>query len=183
MVALHAGERFPNCSPVPDAGDQQRGDQITFERTEDAKLVKHILTLPDIWPHVGDDFAGTREEFVPNMDARIWYVLVFDGNRLVGMACFVPRSEIRWEVHLSLFRVHRPKGDDILRGAFAWLFEHTSAQRIIAEIPACNRLAVKLAERTMSPMGTDEKAFMKRGILQDSKLFGIGKSERQCPAS
>jgi hypothetical protein len=57
------------------------------------------------------------------------------------------------------------------------MFEHSTAERIIAEPPACNRLAVQLASRTMKQYGINERAFMKGGILQDLVLFGVSKGD------
>jgi hypothetical protein len=143
-------------------------------------LVRQILTDPAVWPHVGDDFAPPREEWQPVSDSRIWYVLAIEGTRLAGLLTFVPRSTVLWEIHVVFTPGRCTRGVYIGEQVLAWMFEHSTAERIIAEIPAGNRLAVRLASRTMKQYGVNERAFMKGGILQDLVLFGLSKGEHVC---
>jgi RimJ/RimL family protein N-acetyltransferase len=150
---------------------------LTFERTHDLSLVRRILTDPAVWPHVGDDFAPPRKEWHPNSDDRIWYVLAIEKTRLIGLFTFAPRSTVLWEAHVVFMPGRRSRGVNIVEQMFAWMFEHSTAERIIAEIPALNRLAVKLASKTMTPYGVNERAWMKGGTLQDLVLFGVSKGD------
>lgn len=152
---------------------------ITFERTDSLSLVRCILTSPYAWPHVGDDFAGDPKEFLPNGDPRIWYVLAMNGPEMVGLFTFLPRNQVLWEGHIVLMPRRRPRGTQILREGLDWMFEHSTAQRIIAEVPTCNKLAVKLVGSVMEVFGLNSKAFRKHGKLQDLILFGASKT---CPA-
>jgi hypothetical protein len=138
-------------------------------------LVRHILADSSVWPHVGDDFAPDHREWQPNPDSRIWYVLAIEKTRLVGLLTFVPRSTVLWEIHVVFMPGRRTRGVNIGEQVLAWMFEHSTAERIIAEIPACNRLAVQLASRTMQRYGVNEKSFMKGGTLWDLVLFGVSK--------
>ena len=149
---------------------------MTFERTSDPAVVRSFLTEPSIWPFVGDDAAGDRATFQPNMDERIVYLRVIFGGAMEALVAFIPRSFVRYEVHISV-KASRPSvaGFGILPDAFRWMWEHTDAQRIIAEVPTFNRLAANLARRVMQKTGRDEKAFMKNGKLHDLELFGISK--------
>jgi L-amino acid N-acyltransferase YncA len=55
-----------------------------------------------------------------------------------------------------------------------WLFGHTPCRRLIAEIPAYNRLTVQLARRSgFIDYGRNPKSFMKFGKLQDLVLMGL----------
>jgi hypothetical protein len=130
-----------------------------------------------VWPHVGDDFAPDRREWQPNDDPRIWYVLAIEGTRLAGLLTFLPRSTVLWESHVVFTPGRCTRGVYIVEQVFAWMFEHSTAERIIGEIPACNRLAVQLASRTMKQYGINEKSFMKGGILWDLVLFGVSKGD------
>lgn len=152
---------------------------LQFERTKDMDVVRAILTDPKIWPHIGDDFAPPRDSWTPVDDERIWYVLAQEGWKTVGLFSFLPRSLVLWEVHLALITernqlLRKTRGVEILRRGLEWMIGHSTAERIIAEIPGCNRLAVKLAEKAMDPYGVNPQAFRKYGILQDLILFGIG---------
>jgi len=154
----------------------------SFKRTSDLALVRHILTEPEAYASSGDDYVQERSWFRVNEDPRIWYVLpVFDEALVLGLIMFLPRSCVLWEVHLVLLRVrHRPRGRFILAGALRWMFEESSALRIIAEVPACNRLAVRLASQVMTGFGVNPHAFMKGGVMQDLVQFGVDKGEL-CP--
>jgi RimJ/RimL family protein N-acetyltransferase len=155
---------------------------LIFERTHDLALVRQILTDPVVWPHVGDDFAPPREEWTPNDDPRIWYVLAIEGALPVGLFTFLPRSTVLWEVHVAFSRERRSRGVNIAAGALAWMFENSTAERIIAEIPECNRLAVRLADKAMRRFAVNEKSFKKGGALRDLVLFGLSKGEYICRA-
>jgi len=89
----------------------------------------------------------------------------------------VPRSTVLWEAHVVFMTHRRSRGVNIVEQVFAWMFKHSTAERIIAEIPALNRLAVKLASKTMTPYGVNERAWMKGGTLQDLVLFGVSKGD------
>ena len=155
---------------------------LTFERTWDLGLVRQILTDPAVWPHVGDDFAPPREEWTPSDDPRIWYVLAIEGSRPVGLFMFLPRSTVLWEAHVAFpfTRKRRSRGVNIAAGALAWMLENSTAERIIAEIPECNLLAVRLAEKVMRRFAVNEKSFKKGGVMRDLVLFGLSKGEYIC---
>jgi len=146
-------------------------------------LVRQILTNPAVWPYVGDDFAPDRQEWQPNADERIWYVLAIEGTQyggsphIAGLLTFVPRSTVLWEIHVVFTPKRCTRGVYIGEQVLAWMFQHSTAKRIIAEIPTCNRLAVQLASRTMKQYGVNERAFMKGGILRDLALFGVSKGD------
>lgn len=140
-------------------------------------LVRQILTDPSVWPHIGDDYAGDPEVWRPNADERIIYLLATEGDEVIGLFTFLPRSTVLWEAHVVLHRRRRVKGTTIAAAALRWLFEHTSAQRIVAEVPACNRLAVQLTGRVMRLIGRNPRSFAKHGQLQDLVLFGLSKCQ------
>src|SRR5262249_23430241 len=79
---------------------------IRFERTTDLELVRQILTRPKIWPHIGDDFAPPVNEFRPNEDPRIWYVLASFEAHVLGLFMFLPESPVCWEMHASSLPEH-----------------------------------------------------------------------------
>jgi RimJ/RimL family protein N-acetyltransferase len=151
---------------------------VIFERTADLGLVRSILTDPGVYPYIADDFSPAREDFAVNAHPDIRYVLAIDGGRLAGMFVFLPRSAIRWDVHVAMLRkvppavTHRA-GREIV----AWLWENTACQRLVAEVPVCNKAAVRfgLQAMEMKAFGRDRAAFARHGQLQDLILMGIGR--------
>jgi hypothetical protein len=152
---------------------------MTFERTKDFKAVRAILTDPDLYDYMTDDFAPAREAFQVNDHPGIWYVLVSEGSSLYGMFVFLPDNAICWQVHVAFFRgasqqVTRAAGAGIVE----WLWRNTPCRRLIASVPACNRAAVRYGVRAMGLVkyGVNEASFMKNGKLWNQVLMG-----KSCP--
>jgi RimJ/RimL family protein N-acetyltransferase len=150
---------------------------MTYTRTADLDLVRSILTHPRIYPWAGDDSAPAAEGFQPNPDDRIWYVLVHDGVELLGLLVFLPHVSVCWEVHCALLPcAWGPRTAEALSGAFGWIWARTECRRVVAAVPAGNKLACRLAFRAgMDVEGVRPGSWLKRGRLEDLILFGIGK--------
>lgn len=154
---------------------------IEFERTHDLSFVSSIYTLPRIWPWIGDDYAPERSTFQANGDPRIVYLFCKE-EHTVGLFTFLPQNTVCWEVHIVLLPRRKTRGYVILRGAMDWMFEHSTAQRIVGHVPAFNRLAVKVARRAgMLPYGINPRSFQKNGKLEDQILFGLSKEVERFP--
>lgn len=150
---------------------------LTYERTVDYGLVRSIITHPTQYQWAGDDFSPPAAEFKPNEDERIWYVLAMDGEKLMGMMMFLPQSSVCWEVHCCLLPACWGRTTEAARGAFAFLFRHTQAQRIVANIAAYNKLAIRLAVRSgMEMFGANRASWLRNGELHDQLCFGISKT-------
>ena len=171
-----------------------RAHRITFQRTYDLHFVTSILAHPRIFPHIGDDFAGPREGFMPNSDSRIWWVEAKGETedrrqetehsdsrlltpRLLGLFMFLPRSTVLWEMHVSLLpSAWGPPGLRAGRQVIPWVFEHTTCRRLIGEVPRSNTLAIRWAKAcNFVEYGVNPRAFMKHGELQDLILLGVSK--------
>ena len=82
---------------------------MRFERSTDLRLVRAILTDPDIYDRMGDDGIPPREEYqVPNHPG-IWWITVWDRERLLGLFAFFPENAICWATHVALFRGIHPR--------------------------------------------------------------------------
>lgn len=149
---------------------------IRYQRTQDLELVRSILTHPELYDWMGDDFTPERPYFEPNPDPRIWYLLCFDGEELLGLLMFVPQSHVLWDVHCSLLPSARGKTAEAARGAFRWMFALTHCRRIVAAVPRFNRPAAALCRIAgLKLYGVNPKAFLRRGSLHDLLLYGISK--------
>jgi hypothetical protein len=146
-----------------------------FNRTTDYELVRRILTRPRMYEYMGDDFLPPVEQFVLNTDPRIWYVLVSDEWRAIGLFCFFPENEICWAAHVAMLRKVHPAlthraGDEIVE----WLWRNTPCRRLIASVPASNPAAVRFGVQAMGLIryGVNRRSFLKGGILRDQILMG-----------
>jgi RimJ/RimL family protein N-acetyltransferase len=62
----------------------------------------------------------------------------------------------------------------------SWLWAHTSCRRLITNVPARNRLALRFAEAAgMERFGVNHASLLKDGKLQDQILLGLSRPEEQ----
>ena len=148
---------------------------MTFHRITDLDCVYKCLTQSDVYDLITDDFAPPPEEFKVNDHPDIWYLGVNSKVDFVGLFTLIPDSEICWQVHAVMFCwSKKPDRRDSARELIPWLAQHTECKRLIAAVPAFNRLAIAFGTHGlgMHIVGKHEKAFMKYGKLHDLILMG-----------
>lgn len=150
---------------------------MRFERTVDRELVRRILTHPRIWPHIADDGTPPVEQFEPPDHPAIWYVLIYDGDELLGLWALVPHNSVCWEIHTALLPT--AWGARARRAAAEfkeWLWRQTPCRRLITAVPASNRLALRFAEAAgMRAWGVNERSWLRNGHLEDLIMLGISR--------
>jgi RimJ/RimL family protein N-acetyltransferase len=148
---------------------------VTIRRTHDLALIRAIFTHPTQYDAAGDDSAPRAEDFEPNADERIYYLLVrSDEGLIAGIVTLVPENCASYQIHIAVLPSAWGKATDYLRAAIAWSWIHTPARRIVARIPVYNRLALALARRAgLAEYGRNAGSFLKRGRLWDTVDFGI----------
>ena len=120
---------------------------IRLERTLDLELVRQIMTHAALYPFLADDFYPASEDFRPNATASIWYLLVFDGDELLGLFMSHPINALAWEVHVALYPVAWGRRARAAGKAFlSWLWQMTPARVVVGFVPTSNPLAVGYAK-------------------------------------
>lgn len=152
---------------------------MRFERTTDYTLVREIMTHPRLYPWLADDLAPAREELQPVQHPAIWYVLVFDGEELLGLWMFSPQNSICWDVHTCLLPGHGfRRARQAAREMAEWIWEHTPCRRIVTSVPSDNPAALRFAEAAgMRRYGVNERSWLKGGELLDQVLLGMSKGD------
>lgn len=158
---------------------------IVFERTGDMDLVRRVMTHPAVYPQIADDGCPPASEYRPSEHPAYLYLLVRRGADVLGLFAFTMQNAVTVEVHTCLLPAARARLESgaristaAARGAAAWIWANTRAQRIVTSVPAFNRLALRLAERAgMKRYGVNEKSFQKHGILHDQILLGLSRPE------
>lgn len=152
---------------------------MTFERTFNWETVKAIMTHPKIWPHITDDFAVKVEVFEPITHPSAWYVLVKDGEELLGLFALYPENHICWKVHTCLLpNAWGKRAKQAAREGVQWVFNNTECLRLITDVPEYNALALRFANMGgMEPFGVNHKSYQKDGKLHDVTMLGISKGE------
>jgi hypothetical protein len=157
---------------------------LEFCRTYDLELVRKILTSPDIYEHMGDDFIGPREEFEPNPHEAIWYVVAARWSAIAGLFTLIPENRVCWKLHACMLPDATTTDKwEAARGLAPWLEERTQCRRLVAEVPRSNKPAIVYGVHGigMRYVGTHPKAFQKYGRLQDLIILGreIGGERRE----
>lgn len=150
---------------------------IHLEPTKDWNYIKSVATHPRLWPYLADDFSPAPEVWEPpDSESRI-YLKVADQERELGFFLLCAFSPILFQVHTALLPCAWGKRAAAAAEALiAWVWEHTTCQRLITEVPDYNTLAHRFALKAgMTEYGRNPKSFSKDGLLHDLILLGISK--------
>jgi len=155
--------------------------RFQFERTSDYKIIGDLIRNPKLWPYLTDDFSPAMEDFQPTESPAIWYVLVRDGDELLGLFALVPQSTIVFEFHTVMPLNGRAlKAFDELLGPGGWLWANTPCVRAVTFVAESNAIAHRFGIRAgLKAYGRNPLSYQKNGTLQDQILFGISKPKDQ----
>lgn len=151
--------------------------RIELARTRDMELVTAILSHPAIWPHIHED--GTNEATPHDLDGFHW-LLVSDG-RPAGVFLAHARGTACWEVHTCL--LPRIWGVGAARAAqllLQHLFEVVGCDKVVTNVPAYNRAALRFAKTFGQVEGINRASFLRNGKLEDQIMLGITRKEWTC---
>lgn len=152
---------------------QAVASRILVEPTQDLQLVQRIITDPRIYSHVSDDCSPKPEDYQPPAGAV--YLLVQDGDELLGCFIFHPHTVTVWEVHTCLLpNAWGDRAKESAALAAQWVWQTLPCTRLITNVPDCNRLAYRFAlEAGMEPFGTNPDAYLKNGKLYAMHMLGL----------
>lgn len=152
---------------------------MTLHRSTDYPLIRALITHPTQWRAASDDFSPSREEFQPNEDPRIVYLIASDDTGPFGLFTLLPQNGVCFEIHCAMMpSAWGKQSTEALKKAIAFMWALTPARRIVASIPASNRLAIALAKRAgMTQYGINERSILKGAALIDQVLLGVS----SCP--
>jgi RimJ/RimL family protein N-acetyltransferase len=151
---------------------------VTFERTQDERLIRAIATHPRVWPTLGDDLVSDPAEWKPLFHDGIWYVVARSDEELnpVGMFIFFPENSICWQVHICMLPEFWGGSARAMREVFVWLWARTACLRITGSVPVWNAPAIHCGLRAgMMPYGVNQHSSLKHGKLHHQLLLGISK--------
>lgn len=156
----------------------REGATFTFSRTTDWPRIRQIMTHPRVWPHITDDFAPPVEEFEPNRNPELLYLLCEDGPVTLGLFLLEPHGGIHAEVHTCLLPAGWVRDSrTIASQAMAWFWENCpQVQRLTTVVPRNNSLALRFAQALdMVEYGVNQSSFQKGGVIMDQTLLGISR--------
>ena len=148
---------------------------MILTRTHDMDLVRSIMSDPAIWPHVHDDGVTECE---PIDHEGFHWMLVSDGAPL-GVFLVHAVNSVCFQMHTCLlpasWGMAAAKAAQLL---LKWAFEETECQKMITNVPAYNRAALRFAKAGgMQQEGVNRESFLRNGALIDQIMLGITKKE------
>jgi len=157
----------------------QTESAITFQRTIDFVLVKSIVTHPKVYRHLGDDFSPPPEKWEPNRHESVWYVLVLEGEAVLGVFMLVPLNTICYEIHAALLPVAwGEKGQRVAEGITVWVWANTPCRRLVGNVLPYNRAVLRFTQAMgMTVFGCNTRSYLKHGRLRDQIMLGISRPE------
>jgi len=142
-------------------------------RTRDKKAILKIINHNKVRKWVVDDLSP--DNYTPFMHESV--IVLMDDEKL-GMIRIEPMNGICCQVHIAT----KPKmwGHAVEFGQLAkeWLFKHTRYQKVVAMVPAYNRLAIRVCRKIgFKQEGVIERSFLRNWELHDWIVFGLNKNE------
>jgi len=145
-------------------------------RTFDEALIYDCIVAS--WKHVSDDGSPRADLYFPDIGQHNYWLTVHLHGEFLGIFLASPHGTACKEVHAALLPNARGYAVGAAKQAIKWMFNNTECARLIAWIPAYNRLAVNMARKSgMTVCGVNNKSFLKDGALHDEVLLGISKGE------
>jgi hypothetical protein len=146
---------------------------ITIERTVNYDLVRRIIVHPRMYSWLVAD--GAPSKFVILRGEFPWYVLIRDGDELLGIFILVPLNGVCWEVHACLLpNAWGVRTREACRQGIDWLAKNSPCVKVIANICSENRLALGLARRLGAKIiGVNETSILRGGQLKDQVIVGL----------
>lgn len=150
---------------------------FTIERTRDFKLLKRLATDPAIFPWIHDDYFRDPRIWQPPQAEFIVNLVAIDDAGAFGFVIFMPRTLSCYDAHLGFLpRSYGAKALAAFKEMLDWVWQNTTAARLVGEIPVENRRAIAFSERAgFERYGFNPASTLRGGILRDQVCLGISK--------
>lgn len=151
---------------------------MNLSRTHDMAVVASIMGHPSIWPHVHDDGMAKCEP----VDHEGFHWMLVDDGEPAGAFLIHATNSVCYKMHTMLLpRIWGPQAAIAAKKLLEWAFTETACEKMITDVPAYNRAALRFAMAGgMSQEGINRASFMRNGELIDQVMFGITKKEWLC---
>jgi hypothetical protein len=103
-------------------------------------------------------------------------VVAKDAEGIIGLYTLIPENAVCWQIHAT--RCFGRRAIKAVRALVPWVFRVSQCRRIVAQIPAWNRLAIRHAEACgFRQYGVNPRSFSKDRLLHDQILLGVSPEE------
>lgn len=143
-------------------------------KTNNAELVKSVVTHPQVWVHLFEDWLRP-EAFVPNPEAA-WLALLDDGpdgEFTRGVAVALPRSPKVVDFRIAFLPQYWRSPNNVALGKLALSFILGHVSKVVASVPNSDRAALRYAQRIgMKREGISKFSYLRDGKMLDQTYFG-----------
>lgn len=146
------------------------------------ELIREFITQPKLFDRLSEDNSASADDWVPNLNLSIWTAAIEpvsdDNATIYGMFAFVPETSIVYRFHPAINPEYWGNKLNVQAGkaALQWLWEHTTAQKVIAKAPSIYPDALRWGQRIgLKREGIQRKSFLKNGELHDQYYLGINR--------
>jgi RimJ/RimL family protein N-acetyltransferase len=149
---------------------------MNIERTHDMVVVRSIMSHPAIWPHIHED--GMIEPDPIDHENLNWILVTIDRTP-VGVFLVHAMSSICFQMHTCLLpRIWGFGAAQAAQLLLSWAFEETDCLKMVTNVPAYNRAALRFARAGgMTQEGINRASYVHNGALVDQIMLGITKQE------
>ena len=128
---------------------------MNIERTFDNKLIKSILSIPEIWETISEPGDTVPDEY--SVDESYYLIGVNDLGEAVGLVIAHNTSIGVPQIHVQVLPEHRKQyADEFGRKALEWVWMNTDISKLIAFIPEIYPNVKVYSER----VGFNEEGFL-----------------------
>ena len=109
--------------------------EIKIFRSRDYAAIRALCVHPKIFPLIADDFHPDPKTWVMPENDQIVYLLASDDEGPFGFGIFHPRNLACWAGHFGF--LPRGYGADARKSfqrMLQWMWENTTAQKVVGEI-------------------------------------------------
>lgn len=158
-------------------GKLQALSEISVFRSRDFELIRSLCLHPRIFPLISDDYTANPAEWMVPTSEVVIYLLARDREGPFGFGIFMPRTHVQYEAHLGFLpRAYGADARHAFERMLAWMWQNTTALRIVGEIVKPNTLAIRFARQAgFEIYGVNKASYLRGGILHDQVCLGISK--------
>jgi len=140
-------------------------------RSKDPYLLNFFLNHSAIYPYLIQDDAPEYLDVTEILkDENVFFFAVNRGGLL-----FLPISDKVYKIDAYFLPRNRGvRAKNVIAKAIKYMFEQAKADKIIAEIPACNKhSAVMASSMDFKKVRTDKNAWFKNGVQYDVATYEL----------
>lgn len=164
------------------AGKLPVGQRAIF-RSRDWAAIRKLATHPRIFPQIADDFTSDPKKWKPIESEMVIYLLAADDQGPFGFGIFIPQTHVQYGAHMAFLpRSYGAEASASFKEMLGWMWQNTTARRLVGEICRSNTLAIRFARRAgFEPYGINRQSYLRGGVLLDQVCLGISKPQISKP--